>query len=71
MSLRAEYSDPKTQESFEKPLPAGKDKRETLHTLRAAAKELQNDVNVFLTARMVTDKAAEKAEENYGEEVVE
>jgi hypothetical protein len=55
-----------------------------LHELRSSTKKLQEDINVFLTAKMEEDKKVaatngksaqktkdEEEEENYGEEVVE
>ena len=44
-----------------------------LASLQSSLRTLQNDVNTFLTQKMVDDKAADDAkdEETYGEEVVD
>lgn len=68
--------------------PSTKTQAQTAHlsALRASTKQLQSDINAFLTQKMEEDKAAaasnandkksgksrdEEEEENYGEETVE
>ncbi|PWY90646.1 Gon7-domain-containing protein [Aspergillus heteromorphus CBS 117.55] len=59
--------------------PSTANKTAHLAELRARVPDLQNEINVFLTARMEDDKKAagqtdekeSREEENYGEEVVE
>lgn len=84
-SLKADYSSPSASRTFEQPLPANSiestaDKSRYLATLGSSIVKLQAEINEFLTAKMEEDKAhtpesgkrlEEKAEENYGEEMVE
>lgn len=63
VSLRAVYNSPNDFKAFEKPLPSAapidtKSKVAFLSDLRASTKQLQDDVNTFLTAKMEDDKAA-------------
>ncbi len=83
-ALKAEYKAPTSSQSFSHPLPScattsTSEKSAYLSALRASVVRLQDEVNVFLTARMEEDKALaslagvkgddRKEEENYGEEV--
>ena len=54
------------------PIPTS-DRVAYLAALQTSLKDLQKDVNTFLTQKMVDDKAADDAkdEETYGEEVVD
>lgn len=61
--LRAVYNSPNDSKAFEKPLPSAKptdtkSKVAFLSDLRASTKQLQDDVNTFLTAKMEEDKTA-------------
>ena len=85
--LRADYSSPQEKKTFAHKLPSisleptTKEKTNYLSDLRASVVQLQDEVNVFLTAKMEEDKALastsagkvdeKKEEENYGEEIVE
>lgn len=83
--LSATYASPTTtQETFSSPLPAlaaepsTADRVAYLAALQTSLRDLQKDVNTFLTQKMEEDKAAgpgksddTKDEETYGEEVVE
>ncbi|KAJ5220664.1 uncharacterized protein N7469_009551 [Penicillium citrinum] len=83
MTLQADYSAPDTSKTFhhEVPLSDGTLASKTAHltTLQSLVPKLQEEINVYLTARMEEDKKAQgsisekeaKEEENYGEEVVE
>lgn len=87
ITLSAVYSSPDSTRSFEHPLsssiPSGSQdhtnaKVAYLADLKEQVPKLQNDINVFLTARMEEDKKSaevsekeKKEEENYGEENVE
>lgn len=83
MTLQAVYSAPDTSKSFqlEVPLSDGTLASKTAHltALQSQIPKLQDQINVYLTARMEEDKKAQgsisekeaKEEENYGEEVVE
>lgn len=85
LNLQAVYTAPDASRSFQhtvsvdttqNPLTA---KQSHLKTLQSLAPKLQEEINVYLTARMEEDKKAQgaisekeaKEEENYGEEVVE
>ncbi|KAJ5263832.1 hypothetical protein N7478_011437 [Penicillium angulare] len=82
--LRATYTAPDATKSFQFTIPpASQDsfaaKQAHLAALRSEVPKLQDEINVYLTARMEEDKKAQgqlsekeaKEEENYGEEVVE
>lgn len=86
MSLSAAYSSPTGgSETFSSPLPALSPEPSTtdrvayLAALQTSLKDLQKDVNTFLTQKMEEDKAVgagkgdedAKDEETYGEEVVD
>jgi hypothetical protein len=54
--------------------PSTQDRVAYLAALQTSLRTLQGDVNTFLTHKMAEDKAADddaKAEETYGEEVVD
>ncbi|KAF1852002.1 uncharacterized protein K460DRAFT_401999 [Cucurbitaria berberidis CBS 394.84] len=79
-SLTATYSSPTSAaQTFSSELPAISSTASTagrvayLAELQTSLRTLQSDVNTFLTQKMVDDKAADdaKAEETYGEEVVD
>ena len=79
-SLAATYTSPTSSaHTFSTDLPAitstasTADRVAYLAELQTSLKTLQSDVNAFLTQKMVDDKAADdaKAEETYGEEVVD
>ncbi|KAJ4368823.1 hypothetical protein N0V83_005905 [Neocucurbitaria cava] len=79
-SLSATYTSPTSSaQTFSSELPAitsttsTADRVAYLAELQTSLKTLQSDVNAFLTQKMVDDKAADdaKAEETYGEEVVD
>ena len=89
--LRASYASPAASEKFNRPIsaslpaptsPSVRDKTAYLSELRNSTKQLQVDINLFLTQKMEQDKAfgeqsvpqkttvgriAEADEENYGE----
>lgn len=84
--LRAEYKSPAESKTFTHTLPSAvvtstTEKSAYLATLRGLIVQTQEDVNAFLTVKMEEDKAVasmaglktddRKAEENYGEEIVE
>lgn len=84
--LWAEYKTPTESKTFSHSLPSAAvtsttQKSAYLSALRSLVVQTQEEVNAFLTAKMEEDKAAasmagmkvdeKKAEENYGEEVVE
>ena len=84
--LRAEYKSPTEFKTFTHTLPSAvvtstTEKSAYLSALRGLVVQAQEDVNAFLTAKMEEDKAVasmaglktddRKAEENYGEEIVE
>lgn len=81
--LQALYTAPDTTKSFQFSIPSSTDTASTkaahLAALRSELPKLQDEINVYLTARMEEDKKAQgqlsekeaKEEENYGEEVVE
>lgn len=84
--LRAEYKAPTGSKTFTHTLPSADvtsttEKSAYLSALRRLVVQTQEDINTFLTAKMEEDKALtstpgmkadeKKAEENYGEEVVE
>lgn len=81
--LQASYTAPDTANSFQHSIPAPATdslaKQAHLTALQALIPKLQDEVNVYLTARMEEDNEAKgklsekeaKEEENYGEEVVE
>lgn len=82
-SLQAVYSAPDTSNTIHHEFPAsdGSLASKTAHltALKTLIPQLQDEVNVYLTARMEEDKKAQgnlsekeaKEEENYGEEPVE
>ncbi|RMZ74230.1 EKC KEOPS complex subunit Gon7 [Pyrenophora seminiperda CCB06] len=79
-SLTATYTSPtSSSRTFTAELPALSDPLPTadrvayLAELSSSLKNMQKDVNEFLTQKMADDKAADdaNAEETYGEEVVE
>lgn len=84
-SLNATYASPATSSPhiISAPLPTisspptTDDRVAYLADLQSAIKNIQGDINTFLTQKMEEDKAASgkvddaKEEENYGEEVVE
>lgn len=62
--VKAIYSSPTTTDTFEKTLISSNQNTEGssskvvyLHSLRTSTKQLQNDLNQFLTAKMEEDKA--------------
>lgn len=67
-TLRARYTSPSTTKVFASPIAAPlpssdspaavKDKVAYLSQLRASTKQLQEDINMFLTQKMEEDKAA-------------
>lgn len=85
--LRANYVTTKESRAFEYDLPSMSarpptaEKTAYLSTLRSSVISLQQELNTFLTVKMEEDKATstvvagevdeQKAEQNYGEEVVE
>lgn len=87
ITLSGAYSSPDSTRSFEHPIssPLPSDTKDQtnakiadLAELKEQVPKLQNDINVFLTARMEEDKKSaevsekeKKEEENYGEENVE
>lgn len=82
-SLQAVYSAPDTTREFHHEFPStdGSLASKTAHltALQSLVPKLQDEINVYLTARMEEDKKTQgtisekeaKEEENYGEEVVE
>lgn len=86
-NITAKYVSPNESKVFTYavPAPGGQSvaaKVDSLAQTRSSVKKLQEDINVFLTAKMEQDKAAqgggavskvkdEEEEANYGEEVVE
>lgn len=82
-SLRADYVSPDSSRSFDHPVASPfpsntQEKVAYLADLKELVPKIQNDMNVFLTARMEEDKKSagvsekeKKEEENYGEENVE
>jgi hypothetical protein len=82
-SLAATYTSPNvtSPQTFTAALPAlstppsTQDRVAYLAALQSSLKTLQGEINTFLTQKMEDDKAAgandAKAEETYGEEVVE
>lgn len=85
-TLRTEYKAPTGSKTFTHTLPSAvvtstAEKSAYLSTLRGLVVQTQEQVNTFLTAKMEEDKVVasmagvkvdeKKAEENYGEEVVE
>lgn len=81
-SLTATYSSPNTSQTFSHPLPQANtsstaEKTTYLAALRTSVTKLQDEVNVFLTAKMEEDKKAgekvddKREEDNYGEDGVE
>jgi len=82
LTLQAVYSAPGAKQTFQHAIPAVSDadqftaKQAHLAALQSLVPQLQDQINVFLTARMEEDKGkiSEKEameEANYGEEVVE
>ncbi|KAJ5927917.1 EKC/KEOPS complex subunit Gon7 [Penicillium verhagenii] len=82
--LQAIYTAPDATKSFQHAIPVTTSntlaaKHTHLTALQSMIPKLQDEINVFLTARMEEDKKAEgqtsekesKEEENYGEEIVE
>ena len=85
--LRGDYSSPSGNQSFQHKLPSlpasksVEEKTAYLSALRTCAGKLQEDVNAFLTEKMVQDKISTQStgaqtddkqeEETYGEEVVD
>lgn len=84
--LRAEYNAPTGPKTFTHTLPSADvtsttEKSAYLSALRGLVVQTQEEINTFLTAKMEEDKAItsmagmkadeKKAEENYGEEVVD
>ena len=82
--LQALYTAPDTTKSFQFSIPSSTEdtaatKAAHLAALRSQLPKLQDEINVYLTARMEEDKKSQgqlsekeaKEEENYGEEVVE
>ena len=84
-TLTATYTNPTTSQIFTHTLPSAtvtstREKTAYLAALRNSVVQLQEDVNVFLTAKMEEDKASaaksgvkvddKVEEENYGEEKV-
>ncbi|KAK5939961.1 hypothetical protein PMZ80_007379 [Knufia obscura] len=88
-TVKATYNSPTDTKTLEKSLPSPrptdiKSKIAYLGEVRSATKQLQDDINTFLTAKMEEDKANasatatnkpksrdEEEEENYGEEKIE
>jgi hypothetical protein len=83
-TLSATYTAPGDEKKFTHPLPSTKSAPSTderinyLSALREKTKDLQTEINIFLTQKMDDEKAAigtsineDREEENYGEEVVE
>jgi hypothetical protein len=78
-SLTATYTSPTSSQTFTSSLPAlfspptTSDRVAYLSALSLSLKDMQKDVNEFLTQKMADDKAADdvKDEETYGEEVVD
>lgn len=80
-TLKAVYAAPGAAQTFEHEIPASNDeslaaKQAHLTALQTLVPQLQDQINVFLTARMEEDKGRNsekesKEEANYGEEVVE
>lgn len=81
LTLKAVYSAPGATQTFEHKIPASNAeslaaKQAHLTALQTLVPQLQDQINVFLTARMEEDKGKisekdAKEEANYGEEVVE
>ncbi|MCJ1485651.1 hypothetical protein MMC06_005826 [Schaereria dolodes] len=87
MHLKAEYTSPQEVRKLEHALPAisvtpsTKEKTAYLSALRSSVVKLQDEVNEFLTTKMMEDRALastnkgmvneKKEEENYGEEVMD
>lgn len=87
VALKAHYRSPSGTKTFTYSMtsiptePSTTDKTDHLSSLRSSTVKLQEEINVFLTAKMDEDKtqaAADslkvdeaKEEENYGEEVVD
>ena len=83
--LKAEYAELHSTKIFEHSLPASsvsttKEKAQYLSALRESVVKLQDEVNEFLTLKMDEDrilaasagkKVDDKAEENYGEEMMD
>ncbi|KAJ5080937.1 hypothetical protein N7456_013647 [Penicillium angulare] len=83
--LQAIYTAPDATKSFQFTIPPASSqdpfaaKQAHLEALRSEVPKLQDEINVYLTAKMEEDKKAQgqlsekeaKEEENYGEEVVE
>ncbi|KAJ5225729.1 hypothetical protein N7468_006954 [Penicillium chermesinum] len=84
-NLHVSYTAPDTTKSFQHSIPASATndplvaKQAHLTALQTLVPKLQDEINVFLTARMEEDSKSQgqisekeaKEEENYGEEVVE
>ncbi|KAJ5765354.1 hypothetical protein N7520_004913 [Penicillium odoratum] len=81
-NLQAVYTAPDATKSFQHGIPASSDpaaKHIHLTALQSLVPKLQDEINVYLTARMEEDKKAQgqtsekesKEEENYGEEVID
>jgi hypothetical protein len=85
-SVKAQYTSPSCSHTFELPLQSkasanssAAERTAYLAELRASTKQLQTDVNKFLTEKMEEDKARasdkkskrdeEIEEQNYGEEI--
>jgi H+/gluconate symporter-like permease len=85
LTLKAVYTAPGATQTFQHAVPTPTStsnadplaaKQSHLTALQSLVPQLQDQVNVFLTARMEEDKGKiseeeAKEEENYGEEVVE
>jgi hypothetical protein len=79
------YTSPSASQTFTQSLPntpaepSTAERTTYLYSLRSSIKQVQSDVNVFLTQKMEEDKVAagqaaandEKDEEHYGEEVAD
>lgn len=77
-TLSADYSSPSGTQNFSAQLPAASASSSTtdrvayLQDLQTNLKDMQSNINAFLTQKMADDKAGDaKEEENYGEEVVD
>jgi hypothetical protein len=78
-ALTASYASPSTTHTFTTSLPTPPSTTDAaartaaLSHLQTSLRDLQSDVNTYLTARMADDKADvdAKAEDYYGEEVVD
>lgn len=81
LTLKAVYTAPGATQTFQHAVPTSNAdplaaNQAHLTALQSLVPQLQDQVNVFLTARMEEDKGKisekeAKEEENYGEEVVE